>query len=57
MEKLTKLALGAVGFIGTSAVDPVVEIAQVSTSTLVDAIIKLVIAVATVISLFKKKKV
>ena len=57
MEKLTKLAVGAVGFIGTSAVDPVVELAQVNTSTIVDAIVKLVIAVATVISLFKKKKV
>ena len=57
MEKLTKLALGAVGFVGTSAVDPVVELVQSDTSTLVDAVIKLVIAVATVISLFKKKKV
>lgn len=57
MEKLTKLALGAIGFVGISAVDPVVELTQVNTSTLVDALIKLVIAIATVISLFKKKKV
>ena len=57
MEKLTKLAVGAVGFVGASAVDPVVELTQVNTSTLVDVVIKLVIAVATVISLFKKKKV
>ena len=57
MEKLTKLAVGAVGFVGASAVDPVAELAQVNTSTIVDAIVKLVIAVATVISLFKKKKV
>ena len=57
MEKLTKLAVGAVGFVGASAVDPVAELTQVNSSTLVDAIIKLVIAFATVISLFKKKKV
>ena len=53
MEKLTKLALGAVGLVGTSAVDPVVKLTQIDTSALVDVIIKLVIAVATVISLFK----
>lgn len=57
MEKLTKLALGAVGFVSASAVDPVLALVQTDTSTLVDAIVKLVIAVATVISLFKKKKV
>ena len=57
MEKITKLAVGVVGFVGASAVDPIAELSQVNTSTLVDAVIKLVIAVATVISLFKKKKV
>ena len=57
MNDVNTVIKGGLG-IGTSfMVAEVPQIAQVNISSVVEALVQLVIAVATVISLFKKKKV
>ena len=56
MEKLKNIGTGLAG-LGTSlATAEVPQIINVNVSSVVEAVVQIVIAVATIISLFKKKK-
>ena len=56
MENLKTIGTGLAG-LGTSlATAEVPQIINVNVSTVVEAVVQIVIAVATIISLFKKKK-
>lgn len=56
MDTLTKIGLGATGFIGTELVPVVAQAAEIPPSGIMQAITQLIIAVATIISLFRKPK-
>ena len=56
MEKFKTIGTGLVG-LGTSlASADILQIVNVNVSTVVEAVVQIIIAVATIISLFKKKK-
>ena len=56
MENLKTFGAGLFG-IGTSlAIAEVPQIINVNVSTVVEAVVQIIIAVATIVSLFKKKK-
>ena len=56
MEKLKTIGTGFVG-LGTSlASAEIPQIVNVNVSTVVEAVVQIIIAVATIVSLFKKKK-
>lgn len=57
MDNVNTVIKGGVGIATSFMVAVVPQIAQVDVSTVAEALVQLVIAVATVISLFKKKKV
>ena len=57
MNDINTVLKGGAGIATSFMVAEVPEIAQVNISTVAEALVQLVIAVATVISLFKKKKV
>ena len=56
MDKFKTIGTGFVG-IGTSlASAEIPQIVNVNVSTVVEAVVQIIIAVATIVSLFKKKK-
>ena len=56
MEKFKTIGTGLIG-LGTSlAYAEIPQIVNVNVSTVVEAVVQIIIAVATIISLFKKKK-
>lgn len=57
MNNINTVLKGGAGIATSLLVAEVPQIAQVNISTVAEALVQLVIAVATVISLFKKKKV
>lgn len=57
MNDINTVLKGGAGIVTSFMVAEVPQIAQVNISSVAEALVQLVIAVATVISLFKKKKV
>ena len=57
MNDINTVLKGGAGIATSLLVAEVPQIAQVNISSVAEALVQLVIAVATVISLFKKKKV
>ena len=57
MNTFNTVLKGGAGIVTSFMVAEVPQIAQINISTVAEALVQLVIAVATVISLFKKKKV
>ena len=57
MNNINTVLKGGAGIASSFMVAEVQQIAQMDISTVAEALVQLVIAVATVISLFKKKKV
>ena len=57
MNNINTVLKGGAGIATSVMVAEVPQIAQVNISSVAEALVQLVIAVATVISLFKKKKV
>lgn len=57
MNSINTVLKGGAGIATSFMVAEVPQIVQVNISTVAEALVQLVIAVATVISLFKKKKV
>ena len=57
MNDINTVLKGGAGIASSLLVAEVPQIAQVNISSVAEALVQLVIAVATVISLFKKKKV
>lgn len=57
MNDINTLLKGGAGIASSLVMAEVPQIAQINISTVAEALVQLVIAVATVISLFKKKKV
>ena len=57
MNNITTVLKGGAGIASSFMVAELPQIAQVDINSLAEALVQLVIAVATVISLFKKKKV
>ena len=57
MNSINTVLKGGAGIAASFMVAEVPQIAQVNISSVAEALVQLVIAVATVISLFKKKKV
>ena len=57
MNGINTVLKGGAGIVTSFLVAEVPQIAQVNISSVAEALVQLVIAVATVISLFKKKKV
>ena len=56
MEKLNKLGIGAVGLVGAEMAPVVQQVAELPVSELMKAITQIAIAVATIISLFRKQR-
>lgn len=56
MDTLNKIGLGATGFIGTELVPVISQAVEIPPSGIVQAITQLIIAVATILSLFRKPK-
>lgn len=56
MDTLNKIGMGATGFIGTELVPVVAQAAEMPPSGVVQAITQLIIAIATIVSLFRKPK-
>ena len=57
MDKIKTIGTGLAG-LGTSlASAEIPEIVNVNVSTVVEAVVQIIIAVATIVSLFKKKKI
>ena len=57
MNDINTILKGGAGITTSFMVAEVPQIAQINISSVAEALVQLVIAVATVISLFKKKKV
>ena len=57
MNNITTVLKGGAGIASSFIVAELPQIAQVDINSIAEALVQLVIAVATVISLFKKKKV
>lgn len=57
MNEVNTVIKGGAGIAASFLVAEAPQIAQVGISTVAEALVQLVIAVATVVSLFKKKKV
>ena len=57
MNNINTVLKGGVGIASSLMVAEVPQIAQIDINSVAEALVQLVIAVATVISLFKKKKV
>ena len=57
MNNINTVLMGGVGIASSLMVAEVPQIAQIDINSVAEALVQLVIAVATVISLFKKKKV
>lgn len=57
MVDVNKVIKGGLGIASSFMVAEAPQIAQIDISSVAEALVQLVIAVATVISLFKKKKV
>ena len=57
MVDVNKVVKGGLGIASSFMVAEAPQIAQIDISSVAEALVQLVIAVATVISLFKKKKV
>ena len=57
MNDINTVIKGGLGIASSFMVAEVPQIAQLDINTVAEALVQLVIAVATVISLFKKKKV
>ena len=57
MNDVNQVIKGVLGIATSFMVAEVPQIAQVDISSVAEALVQLVIAVATIISLFKKKKV
>lgn len=57
MSNINSVLKGGAGIASSFMVAEVPQIAQIDISTVAEALVQLVIAVATVISLFRKKKV
>jgi hypothetical protein len=57
MTNINTILKGGAGVATSFMVAEVSQISQINISTVAEALVQLVIAVATVISLFKKKKV
>lgn len=56
MEKLNKLGIGAVGMVGAEMAPVVQQVAELPVSELMKAVTQIAIAVATIISLFRKQR-
>lgn len=56
MEKLNKLGIGAVGLVGAEMAPVVQQVAELPVSELMKAVTQIAIAVATIISLFRRQK-
>lgn len=56
MDTLSKVAIGATGFIGSNVTAAVVETVPVPVHDWVSALTQVCIAIATLVSLFKKKR-
>lgn len=56
MEKLNKLGIGAVGMVGAEMAPVVQQVAELPVSELMKAVTQIAIAVATILSLFRRQK-
>ena len=56
MEKLNKLGIGSIGFVGAEVAPAIQQVAEMPVSDLMKAITQIAIAVATIFSLFRKGK-
>lgn len=56
MEKLNKLGIGAVGMVGAEMAPVVQQVAELPVSELMKAVTQIAIAIATIISLFRRQK-
>lgn len=56
MDKIQNIAIGAAGVVGTEVVEQISAIDASVANNWVSALVQVVIAISTVVSLFKKKK-
>lgn len=56
MEKLQSLGIGLTGMVGSGTADYIVNTAPVPVSDIMSVITQVIIGIATLISLFRKKK-
>ena len=56
MEKLNKLGIGAVGMVGTEMAPAIQQVSELPVSELMKAVTQIAIAIATILSLFRKQR-
>lgn len=56
MEKLNKLGIGAVGMVGTEMAPVIQQVSELPVSELMKAVTQIAIAIATILSLFRKQR-
>lgn len=56
MEKLNKLGIGSVGFVGTEIAPAIQQVAELPVSELMKAVTQVAIAIVTILSLLRKSK-
>ena len=56
MEKLNKLGIGAVGMVGAEMAPVIQQVSELPISELMKAVTQIAIAIATILSLFRKQR-
>ena len=56
MEKVNKLGLGSVGMVGTQMAPVIQQVSELPVSELMKAVTQIAIAIATIVSLFRKQR-
>lgn len=56
MEKLNKLGIGAVGMVGAEMAPVIQQVSELPVSELMKAVTQIAIAIATILSLFRKQR-
>lgn len=55
-DTLNKIGIGAAGFVGSEVIEPAMQAVSIPLTDWSSALTQVIIALATVISLFRKKK-
>ena len=56
MDRLNKIGIGSIGFVSTEVAPAIQQVAEMPISELMKAVTQIAIAVATILSLFVKRK-